>query len=286
MIRQDLITLGEGNTPLVEVNGIYFKCEFKNPTGSHKDRAFALQVSNIKEKGIKKAVISSSGNAAISAANYCKLAGIALTVFVSPHINKKKLQILENLDCVVIKSNRPVSDSIKYAQKGEIYNLRQSTDINAVIGYESIASEIIDSKISPDAIFLPVSSGTTLIGIANGFKNSKYKIPVHAVQTDLVHPITGIFDKDFPKSDEKSMADAIVARYTPREAEVVNMIKQTGGWGWVITNEEMEKGRVWLYSHDLDCSYEGAATLAALWKATKYGYIYAHPVCILTGKFY
>lgn len=283
---KDIISLGEGNTPLVKLGDIYFKCEFQNPTGSHKDRVFAYQITKLKGNGITKATISSSGNAAISAANYCKLAGIDLTVFVSPNINTNKLKVLENLGCRIIKTPKPVSDSIKYAKAHGVYNLRQSTDPNAPYGYQSIADEIIESKIMPDAVFVPVSSGTALVGISHGFDKLKLTIPLHAVQTDSVHPIAGVFDQKFQEMQEKSLADAIVARFTPRESEAVNVIRKTKGWGWVIGNEEMLKGREWLLSHHLDCSYEGGAVLAALWKARKQGFKFKTPVCLLTGKYY
>lgn len=285
MSGQELVTLGEGNTPLVVIDGIYFKCEFKNPSGSHKDRGFAIQIAKLKKARIRTAVISSSGNAAISAATYCKFAGIKLTVFVSPQINKNKLAVLEKLDCEIIKTKKSVSDAVRYAKENNAYNLRQSQDPIAPVGYESIATEIV-KRITPDAVFIPVSSGTSLVGIAAGFKKQNCQVQIHAVQTDVVHPIVGLFDLDFKKTNGKSLADAIVAKYTPREDEVVKIIKQTGGSGWVIGNAEMKLGRLWLLEHKLDCSYEGAAALAALWKAEKKGYKSRNPVCILTGKYY
>lgn len=286
MTEQDRLTLGEGHTPLMNVEGIYFKCEFKNPTGSHKDRAFARQISEIKSRGIKKAAISSSGNSAISAAHYCKTAGIELFVFISANINKSKLKVLERLKCRIFHDAKPVSASIKFAKENNIYNLRQSTDPIAVSGYEPIAEEIFKEKILPDGIFIPVSSGTTLVGVATGFDKLKLDVPIHAVQTDVIHPVSGVFDKDCPEAKGKSFADAIVARYTPREDECVRIIKDTNGWGWVTGNDDMEKGRAWLLKHGINCSYEGAAAIAALWKAKKNGFKFINPVCLLTGKFY
>ena len=89
------ITLGEGATPLLKIEDIYFKCEYKNPTGSVKDRGLAYQVSKLLENKIKFAVISSSGNAGISAASYCRQAKVKLTVFISPRINRAKFKILK-----------------------------------------------------------------------------------------------------------------------------------------------------------------------------------------------
>lgn len=274
------------NTPLVKIDNVYFKCEFGNPTGSHKDRAVALQITKLQIKKISEAVISSSGNAAISAAYYCKLAGIKLNIFISPNINKNKLEALKEIDCEIFQTPKPISASIKFARENNAFNLRQSTDPNALIGYESIAKEIIQENVVPDAFFIPVSSASSLVGIALGIEKLGYRVPIHAVQTDAVHPISGMFDKDFQVSERKSLADAIVARYTPRESAAIKIIRQTDGWGWTISNSEMEKGRSWLLSHNLDCSYEGAATIAALWKAEKKGYKFKNPICLLTGKFY
>src|SRR3990172_419567 len=88
------LSLGEGSTGLVKKQGLFFKCEFQNPTGSVKDRGVCFQVAKLKESGIHRALISSSGNAAISAAAYCRLHGISLKVFVSPKINPHKLQVI------------------------------------------------------------------------------------------------------------------------------------------------------------------------------------------------
>lgn len=274
------------NTPLVKIDNVYFKCEFGNPTGSHKDRALALQITKLQIKKISEAVISSSGNAAISAAYYCKLAGIKLNIFISPNINKNKLEALKEIDCEIFQTPKPINASMKFARENNAFNLRQSTDPNALIGYEPIAKEIIQENVVPDAFFIPVSSASSLVGIALGIEKLGYRVPIHAVQTDAVHPISGMFDKDFQVSERKSLADAIVARYTPRESAAIKIIRQTDGWGWTISNSEMEKGRSWLLSHNLDCSYEGAATIAALWKAEKKGYKFKNPICLLTGKFY
>src|SRR3990172_1500127 len=123
-----------GGTPVKKVDGIWCKCEHFNPTGSVKDRGLAYSISKIKLKGISKSVISSSGNAAISAAYYCALAGISLTVYISPHIHPAKYKALKKYSCEIRISKTPVSDSIKFSKKNNSYNLRQSTDPWGVLG--------------------------------------------------------------------------------------------------------------------------------------------------------
>lgn len=278
-------TLGEGNTSYKVKGGIGFKCEYENPTGSVKDRGISFQLAKAAELRFTKAVISSSGNAAISAAGYSKLFGINLQIFVSPRINKGKLNTLRGLGCQIIINSKPVSSAYKYAIEFNAYNLRQSTDVNATYGYQTIAYELIEDNPDIDAIFLPVSSGTTMVGIFDGYKNHN-KIPAfHLIQTEAVHPIASLFDKDFNDKKE-SLGDAIVAKFTAREKHIQEIVEKSRGYGWVISDKEMEENHKWLRNNGFMCSFEGSAVLSALYKSQKKGYKYKNPVCILTGKYY
>ncbi|MDD5289603.1 MAG: PLP-dependent lyase/thiolase [Patescibacteria group bacterium] len=72
---------------------IFICDETKNPTGSHKDHSFGVWLEKIKEEGnIKDSVISSSGNAAASAAYFARQFGLLLHIFVSEKISKEKLE--------------------------------------------------------------------------------------------------------------------------------------------------------------------------------------------------
>src|SRR3990170_1476527 len=89
-----LVTLGEGNTPLVwgKVNEyhIAFKLESQNPTGSFKDRGSALLVSFLLSRGVEAAVEDSSGNAGASFAAYAARSGIKAKVFVPDYSSGPK----------------------------------------------------------------------------------------------------------------------------------------------------------------------------------------------------
>ncbi|MBI2617215.1 pyridoxal-phosphate dependent enzyme [Candidatus Gottesmanbacteria bacterium] len=279
------VTLGEGNTPVEKHDSSLFKLEYTNPTGSVKDRGFAYQISALKEKGINRAVLSSSGNAAISAASYCSLAGIDLTVFVSTRIHPKKLERLNKLNVTIQKSLRPKSDAIKFSKANALYNLRQSKEEIGAVGFQTLGYEIGELSNSIDAIFIPVSSATTLVGMAEGLRQKGIYPAIHIVQTTSIHSLASLFDTDFIKTD-RSIADAIVARSTPRAEEILDTIKKFGGSGWVVSDQEIVKAHEWLTQKNLLCSYEGAAALAGLWKAKDKGYTYKNPLCLLTGTYY
>ena len=74
-----LITMGEGNTPLVKSNRLgkelgcdelYFKLEGCNPTGSFKDRGMVVAMAKALEEGSKAVMCASTGNTSASAAAY------------------------------------------------------------------------------------------------------------------------------------------------------------------------------------------------------------------------
>ena len=95
------ITLGEGNTPCVQLSAIgrllglrqlYAKLEFLNPTGSFKDRGTAVMVSVAREHGITELVEDSSGNAGASVAAYAAEAGIKAHIFAPSTAPQAKLK--------------------------------------------------------------------------------------------------------------------------------------------------------------------------------------------------
>src|SRR3989338_1670964 len=85
-----IVTLHEGNTPLVSANHfakflnlkceIYLKYEGLNPTGSFKDRGMTYAVSKAVEEGAKSIICASTGNTSASAAAYAAKAGLQCVV--------------------------------------------------------------------------------------------------------------------------------------------------------------------------------------------------------------
>ncbi|MFA6602863.1 MAG: PLP-dependent lyase/thiolase, partial [Candidatus Shapirobacteria bacterium] len=121
-------------TPISTIAGILFKLENTNPSGSAKDRALPFQITRLKSLGFSQAVISSSGNAAISAAHFCQKKKIPLTIFLPPLVNPRKLKIIRSFNYPVIITPRPNSQAYQFSKTNSAYYLRQSTDPSARIG--------------------------------------------------------------------------------------------------------------------------------------------------------
>ncbi|OGM24914.1 hypothetical protein A3D00_00235 [Candidatus Woesebacteria bacterium RIFCSPHIGHO2_02_FULL_38_9] len=273
-------------TPIRKINDIYFKLEYKNPTGSVKDRGVSYQITEAIKHGHKSFVISSSGNAAISACFYAKKLNCDLIVFVSPKISKGKLAKLKSEKCKVVVSDKAVTDAFRFSKKNDIYNLRPSNDPNGWIGYRALARELDKQIGRVGSIFVPVSSGTLLYGIARGFGDLGYLPQLHAVQTTVVNLISSYFDSDYQKTDS-SLCDALVAKTTSLKSELIKLIKKSKGFGWIISDPEIKRAWFYLKDKSIITSYEGAATLVAVRKAKEKGFELDNPVvCLLTGKYY
>ena len=90
--KTPVITLNEGNTPLIKADNlakkigidaeIYLKYEGCNPTGSFKDRGMTMAVSKAKEAGSNAIICASTGNTSASAAAYGARAGMKTFVLI------------------------------------------------------------------------------------------------------------------------------------------------------------------------------------------------------------
>ncbi|MDA8363662.1 MAG: threonine synthase [Gammaproteobacteria bacterium] len=87
-----IISLGEGNTPLIRLSNIpralgdkvdfYVKYEGLNPTGSFKDRGMTMAVTKAVEEGSRAIICASTGNTSAAAAAYAARAGIICFVLI------------------------------------------------------------------------------------------------------------------------------------------------------------------------------------------------------------
>lgn len=311
------LTINEGDTPIQNINletglSLYLKREDLNPTGSHKDRGLAYQLSANIQDGKKEFVISSSGNSSISAISLLKGSNIKLTISLSDNISEQKLRrikhalgietqdlrkeennLIDNFE--IIFSKRALSDAFKIAKSSGATLLRGSTDPYALQGFKTIAYELYHQLESIDAIFIPTSSGTTLSGIYLGLidlthsnlrgSSLTHQIPqLHTIQTTKVHPIAKNFDTQFDPTS-KSLCDSIVDRVAHRLNSVSSQVKESNGSGWVISDKEILAAQHILRQNQIEASAESALSIAGALKAYNQGVIRKDQniVCLLTG---
>ncbi len=256
-------------------SALYFKREDMHPYGSHKGRSIPKMIDIYISEGYSHFAISSSGNAALSAVMYIKelnsknKSQTLLDVLVGRHISSKKLEKLrkyEDENITITMHDRPVQTLFIKTKDPNIKPLRQSNDDNALIGYESLAEELI--KIPKlEAVFVGTSSGTTAQAISEYFFKNGNKIEIHIVQTSSCHPISDNF-VDHEIIDEQSIADAIVDHTAIRKDNLTELIIKTKGNAWVVSNEEIRTAQEITKKYaNLEISTNSALSVAGLMQA-------------------
>ncbi|MFZ2153238.1 MAG: PLP-dependent lyase/thiolase [Microgenomates group bacterium] len=246
-------------TPLEQFGLVFLKREDKNITGSAKDRAIDLQTN----QKMTHAVISSTGNAAISAQYFCHLKNIQLTTFISPKTSLQKIKLIDN----PIVTDKPISESFKFSKKNHSYLLRQSTDPIALLGYQKIGQEIIVQCPLITSLFIAVGSGTTLLGISQALPKS---VKIFAVQPASHCPIASHFDKDF-QPESMTITDALNTKLLPLKQKVIDACFS----GVVVQNKDILP--------TIDTSAEGNLAYAGYLKAKTRHQLGNYPVIVLTG---
>ena len=293
------LTLNEGNTPLEKIKIdnqiVYLKREDKNPSGSQKDRSLAYQLSALSQQNVYHYCISSSGNAAISAAIYFQLIEETikrLSIFISAGIPEYKRKRLMNAigtckDIHVHESKNPKKTCIQYANQFNAHNLRGSTDPLALEGFKTIGFELQEELTDTDAIFIPTSSATTLLGTYYAYDQNKHSLPAfHLVQTTKINTISKDFDNNF-LSEKKSHASAITDIIAYRKNDAEEAIRNSQGSAWTICEDELLDAKKLFNDLNLKISYDSCLSLAGLLRAKKlnpdqFGN-YKKPVLLITG---
>lgn len=278
---------------------IYFKREDENITGSLKDRSLAYQVSLAKQKVLKNLVISTSGNAGISASAYCQKAGIKLYVFISPETEKAKIAEMQKYNPIIIKSSRAIRLANYLSAKYKIKNLRPSVDDDSIEGFKSISFEIFEKLGKIDALFTFVTSGSSFVGIGRAYKyllenNEIKKIPkLFAVQSGGIFSIAKEFENrlnnegDIPEC--RLQAGKLGVKNTRRKNEIIDLIKSSGGSGIYVSNKEIESTKNFLSQNEIYTSDEGCASFAGALKINQENNLNTSSklnkiICVLSGK--
>jgi threonine synthase len=181
------LSLGEGNTPLVElaklgaelgVRRLTAKNEGMNPTGSHKDRMSSQAVSRALDVGADSVVLASSGNAAVSAAAYCAAAGLACEVATYGDVPVPFVRALGLLGARRVAFARAHDRWRHVRQRVELDGAFALTNFSlpavgspvfGVEGYKAIAIECAAQGPVADHIIVPTARGDLLWGLHEGF---------------------------------------------------------------------------------------------------------------------
>ena len=273
-----MITLGEGNTPLLaaprlsERLGIelWLKWEGANPTGSFKDRGMAVAVSRALERGAAGVVCASTGNTAASCAAYAARAGLpAVLVIPEGAVARGKLAQARALGAEVVQVLGTFTEAFRKADElAEERNLVvvNSTNPDRIEGQSSAAHELIAQLgRAPDVVALPYGGGGNTVAYAAGFGDR------------LPRFLLGEAER---RAD--TFASAIRIVEPVHRVEVGEVLTRSGGNIVTLSEQQIEDAwRLVARDEGVFCEPASAAGLAAV--AASATTVEQIVVCVLTG---
>src|SRR3989338_6297781 len=113
-----------GNMPLLDLNGIYAKAEFLNPSGSIKDRLAKYIIKKAEAEGLvdkdTHIIEASTGNSGIAFAMVCAVRGYKFSVIMPEGLTNERVNLLKSLGAGIIyvkHSNELMKEAIKLEEK-------------------------------------------------------------------------------------------------------------------------------------------------------------------------
>lgn len=180
--EEEIVTLGEGGTPLVysadlsaQVNAeVYIKVEGMNPTGSFKDRGMTMAITKVLSAGTEMVACASTGNTSASAAAYATKAGLGCAVILpAGKIAAGKLAqaIVHGAKLVAVDGN--FDDCLRITRAlTERYPVALVNSVNPyrLQGQKTASFEIVDALgDAPDIHVLPVGNAGNISAYWMGY---------------------------------------------------------------------------------------------------------------------
>jgi threonine synthase len=189
LTADEAVTLGEGMTPMVEIDGfghgqIHVKDESRNPTWSFKDRLATVAVSWAKKIGAPAIATSSTGNAGAAAAAYAARAGLPCIVLTYKGAAGAIVSQMRAYGAMVLTVPAMedrwtvLSQAVRdygWFPTSPFFGPAVGSNPIGVEGYKTLAYEIAEQFDwePPDWVVLPVCYGDALYGIWKGFDDMK-----------------------------------------------------------------------------------------------------------------
>jgi threonine synthase len=319
-----IISLGEGNTPLIKLKNlpkvlkkdvdIYVKYEGLNPTGSFKDRGMTMAVTKAVEEGSRAIICASTGNTSAAAAAYAARAGITAFVLIPDgKIAMGKLAQAMMYGAVTIQIKGNFDDGMRLVK--EVADKAPVTIVNSINPYrlqgqKTAAFEIIEELgRAPDYHCLPVGNAGNItahwIGYCESSATDVSKVTESCVFCHGSCKYAGSIVGNRPKmigyqasgsapfvrgamvDDPETIATAIRIGHPQSWDQAWKVMSESGGWFDECADEViLQAQKLLAQSEGIFCEPASAASLAGAIRDIQSGKIPEGStiVCTLTGN--
>jgi threonine synthase len=307
------VTLGEGDSPLqaapalgeaIGVPGLLLKNDALMPTGSFKDRGFAVAVSMATQWGLRRGFTYSSGNAGASFAAYAARAGLRATVFVESYANPAKVAAISLYGAAVYRLHYESAADV-FATVQALAAAGEHSFVNFINPFrheamKTYAYEICESLgwQVPDVMVHPVGTGGGLWGAWKGFAELHRlgridRLPrMVGVQPAACAPLVDAFDRGAAETGTIGDVTATMAQSIAGDAmihggrRVLRAIRESGGCAVAVTEQQIGDAVRMLGGAAIAAEPSAAAALAGVVAARQSGRISPTEttVAVITGS--
>ena len=299
-----IISLGEGNTPLIRLKNIprmlgkdvdiYVKYEGLNPTGSFKDRGMTMAVTKAVEEGSNAIICASTGNTSAAAAAYAARAGITAFVLIPEgKIAMGKLAQAMMYGAVIMQIRGNFDQGMELVK--QVAEKAPVTIVNSVNPYrlqgqKSAAFEIVEELgRAPDFHCLPVGNAGNISAHWMGYSEYKKAGVVNSAPKMVGYQAEGAapFMRGGPVKDPETVATAIRIGNPQSWDKAWALQEESGGWFDELTDQEILAAQKMLAEKEgIFCEPASAASLGGAMRDIKAGKIPEGStiVCTLTGN--
>ncbi|MEJ2680983.1 MAG: threonine synthase [Gammaproteobacteria bacterium] len=299
-----VISLGEGNTPLirlrrlVEKTGkdveIYAKYEGLNPTGSFKDRGMTVAVTKAAEAGSSAIICASTGNTSAAAAAYAARAGMtAFVVIPEGKIAMGKLAQALMYGAVVLQIRGNFDQGLALVR--QVAEQIPVTIVNSINPYrlqgqKTAAFEIVEALgCVPDYHCLPVGNAGNISAYWMGYDEFYRHGRTNARPKMLGYQAEGAapFVHGHPIEAPETVATAIRIGAPQSWDKALAAQQDSGGWFDQLTDDQILAAQRQLASLEgIFCEPASACSIAGALRDIAQGKIPegSRLVCTLTGN--
>jgi len=298
-----IITLGEGNTPLIRATrlakriapgvDLYLKYEGVNPTGSFKDRGMTMAISKALENGVKAVMCASTGNTSASAAAYGARAGLSVYVLIPAGkiaLGKLSQAIIHQATVIQVEGNFDQALTI-VKELSATYPVELVNSINPfrIEGQKTAAMEVCDQLgDAPSVHILPVGNAGNITAYWKGYTEYRAANQISRVPRMIGFQAAGAAPIVLGKvvEEPQTVATAIRIGNPASWQAALKAVEESSGLVDMVTDEDI------LAAYTLGAAEEGvfcepasAASVAGVVKMSRAGSLKEGDtvVCTLTG---
>lgn len=308
--RVDVVSLGEGNTPLYDaprsadycgLDSLKLKHQGNNPTGSFKDTGMTVAVTQARKLGMRLVACASTGNTAASLAAYAARARMLCAILVPDgQVSEAKLAQALDYGAKVLEIEGNFDSCMRVIQElAEQSSLYLVNSINPfrIEGQKTVAFELAEQLQwnVPDHLVVPGGNLGNSSAFGKGFRELlghgliRKQPRISVIQADGAAPfarfVTNHAAEFLNEKDPQTLASAIKIGAPVSWKKAWRAVRETEGRVITVSEQEIADAKAMIGRDGIGCEPASATTVAGIRKLVSDGFIQNDEsvVAVLTG---